>query len=61
MSLNRNGSFSLYSDGLIDFIELSRNRMRADLGVDKLPMEKIVEASWTGLREKQFAAPRGDE
>ena len=29
---------------LIDFIELSRNRMRVELGTDKLPFEKIVEA-----------------
>ncbi|WP_425391224.1 efflux RND transporter permease subunit [Ekhidna sp.] len=29
---------------LIDFIELSRNRLRAETGVDKLSMEKIKEA-----------------
>lgn len=29
---------------LIDFIELSRNRKRAELGVDKLPFEEIVNA-----------------
>lgn len=29
---------------LIDFIELSRNRMRVELGVDKLPFDKIIEA-----------------
>ena len=29
---------------LIDFIELSRNRMRVEIGSDKLPFEKIVEA-----------------
>lgn len=29
---------------LIDFIELTRNRMRVELGVDKLPMDKIKEA-----------------
>lgn len=29
---------------LIDFIELSRNRMRAEMKVDKLPMDKIIEA-----------------
>ncbi|MCP4460315.1 MAG: efflux RND transporter permease subunit [Cytophagales bacterium] len=29
---------------LIDFIELSRNRLRAELGVDKLPIDKIKEA-----------------
>ncbi|MEQ9467242.1 MAG: efflux RND transporter permease subunit [Ekhidna sp.] len=29
---------------LIDFIELSRNRMRAEMQVDKLPMDKVIEA-----------------
>ncbi|MEP2510557.1 MAG: efflux RND transporter permease subunit [Reichenbachiella sp.] len=29
---------------LIDFIELSRNRKRAELGVDKLPFEEIINA-----------------
>lgn len=29
---------------LIDFIELSRNRLRAETGDDKLPMDKIIEA-----------------
>ncbi|WP_420578608.1 efflux RND transporter permease subunit [Ekhidna sp.] len=29
---------------LIDFIELSRNRLRAETGEDKLPMDKIIEA-----------------
>ncbi len=29
---------------LIDFIELSRNRMRAELDIDKLPFEKIIAA-----------------
>lgn len=29
---------------LIDFIELSRNRLRAETGDDKLPMDKVIEA-----------------
>ncbi len=45
---------------LIDFIELSRNRKKAELGVDKLPMEEIIkaitEAGATRLRPVMLTA-----
>ena len=45
---------------LIDFIELSRNRKRAELGMDRLPMEEIIkaitEAGATRLRPVMLTA-----